>query len=191
MSIFSSLILVGGVQASTGVDPEARLPYWEVRGNDVSIRFVQRLPDQTRGFFLARGFKPAQAGIIAQSCVFQSIFKNTSSPSGPATIQYNLREWSIHTGARRLGLKTREDWRQQWQTRQVVRPAQLAFEWALLPTQQQYGPGDYNWGMSVFNLKPGTQFDLDVVWYRNGHRQVARIKAIRCAPDVTMEPTDP
>ncbi len=191
MILFAPLAGLVGMLVSNGVDAEAKLPYWEVKDEAVSIRLVQRLPDQTRGFFLARGFKPAQAEIIAQSCVFQSIFKNTSGPSGPATIQYNLREWSINTGARRRGMKTREDWKQEWQASQVTPPAQLAFEWALLPTRQQYGPGDYNWGMSVFNLKPGTQFDLDVVWYRNGRRQTARIKAIRCAADVTLEPTDP
>ncbi len=189
--MLGNLIWLAGALASTGVDPEARLPYWEVRDNDVSIRLVQRLPDQTRGFFLARGFRTADVELVAQSCVFQTIFKNTSGQSSPVTVTHNLREWTVHVDGRRRTLKTREDWRQPWQARQVARPAQLAFEWALLPTQQRYGPGDYNWGMSIFNLKPGTQFDLDVVWYRHGHRQTARIKAIRCAADVTMEPAGP
>ena len=41
---------------NTGTDDEALLPYWEVAEPGVSIRIVQRLPDQTRGFFQARGF---------------------------------------------------------------------------------------------------------------------------------------
>ncbi len=191
MPFFSSLIGLAGALVSSGVDPEARFPYWEVRDDSVSIRLVQRLPDQTRGFFQARGFRPAEAEIIAQSCVFQTTFRNISGQSAPVTIEYNLREWIIHHDGRRRGLKTREDWKQQWQAGGIARPAQLAFQWALMPTRQQYRPGDYSWGMSVFNLKPGAQFDLDMVWYRNGRREVARIKAIRCAADVTMEPASP
>jgi len=45
-----------GVVVSTGTDEEAQLPYWQAADGSVSIRLVQRLPDQTRGFFLARGF---------------------------------------------------------------------------------------------------------------------------------------
>ena len=188
MLLATNILLPLLLSTSTGMDDEARLPYWEVRDGTVIIRLVQRLPDQTRGFFLARGFKPAEAEVIAQSCVFQSIFKNTSSQSTPAMIQYNLREWTVHLKGQRRGMKTREDWKQEWQARRAAKPAQLAFEWALLPTHQQFGPGDDNWGMSVFNLKPGTEFDLEVVWNRDGRRQSAKLKAVRCAPDLSVEP---
>ena len=45
----------------------------------ISLRLVQRLPIQSRAFFLARGFNKQQAEIIAQSCIFQTVFKNTSN----------------------------------------------------------------------------------------------------------------
>lgn len=176
---------------SHGMDPDARLPYWEVAEPGVAIRLVQRLPDQTRGFFQARGFRVADAERIAQSCVFQTIFRNTSAPAEPATIEYDLREWIVHAAGGRRAMKTREDWAAEWSARAVPRAAQLAFEWALLPTRQAYGPGDYNWGMSVFGLAPGAEFDLDVVWHLRGERRAVRVNGMRCAPDIEVPPEAP
>ena len=174
----------------TGVDEEARLPYWEIVEPDVSIRLVQRLPDQTRGFFQARGFSVEDSERIAQSCVFQTVFKNTSAAPASNTIEYNLREWVVRTAGAHRGLKTREDWEQEWDARRAPAAARLAFEWALLPTRQTYRSGDYNWGMSIFSLKPGQEFDLDVVWYRNGAKHMALLKGVRCAPDIHLKPGD-
>jgi hypothetical protein len=181
--------IVAGV--SRGIDEEARLPYWEVAEPDVAIRLVQRLPDQTRGFFQARGFPVPDAERIAQSCVFQTIFRNTSRPADPGPIEYDLREWVVRTAAGRQNLKTREDWAREWKARGAPKAAQLAFEWALLPTRQTYGPGDYNWGMSVFNLAPGAEFDLDVVWRQRGERRSVRLTGVQCAPDVEIPPATP
>ena len=50
-----SLTMPAVAAINTGTDAEAELPYWEVVEHGVSIRLVQRLPDQTRGFFQARG----------------------------------------------------------------------------------------------------------------------------------------
>jgi hypothetical protein len=174
---------------NTGTDTEAELPYWEVVEHGVSVRLVQRLPDQSRGFFQARGFSIADAELIAQSCVFQTIFKNVMPPTGPGVIEYNLNEWIVHaTGAQRR-MKTREDWQKEWTTRHVSKAAQLSLEWGLIPTRQTYRPGDYNWGLSVFNLAPGTPFDLDLVWHQNGERRSARLKGMVCAPDIHVSPT--
>ena len=168
---------------TTGTDEEARLPYWEIVEPDVSIRLVQRLPDQTRGFFQARGFSVEDSERIAQSCVLQTVFKNISSASAPSTIEYNLREWVVRTASARHGLKTREDWEKEWAARRAPPSARLAFEWSLLPTRQSYRSGDYNWGMSVFDLPSGGRFDLTVVWRHGDHVQRARIDNIRCAPE--------
>lgn len=172
----------------TGTDEEAKLPYWEIADRGVTIRLVQRLPDQTRGFFQARGFPAADADLIAQSCVFQTVFKNISQPSDPSPVEYNLRDWVVHAAGAPRAMKTREDWRKEWAARQAPKPAQLAFEWSLFPTRQRYRPGDYNWGMAVFDLKPGTVFDLDVVWHQYGKDHTARFRGMRCAPDIHPEP---
>lgn len=179
------------VKLSTGVDEQAQLPYWEISDASMSLRLVQRLPDQTRGFFTARGFPAAHAEIIAQSCVFQTVFKNQSQHGTPSPLEYNLRKWVITVVGEVQGLKTREDWKPDWQRLGVALPAQLAFEWSLYPTQQVYQAGDYNWGMSMFNLKPGTAFDLKVVWRQHGRAHAETIRGMRCAPDVEVAPAGP
>ena len=103
-------------------------------------------------------------------------------------LDYNLKEWVVHAGGKKGQMKTREDWQKEWTARRVPQAAQLAFEWSLIPTRQRYGPGDYNWGFSIFDLAPGTRFDLDLVWREDGARRSARINAIVCAPDVEAPP---
>lgn len=173
---------------TTGIDAEAQLPYWEIVQGDISVRLVQRLPDQTRGFFQARGFAAEDAERIAQSCVFQTIFKNVAPTASQGAIEYNLKEWVVHAGGKKRQMKTREDWQQEWTARRVAQAAQLAFAWSLIPTRQRYGAGDYNWGFSIFDLAPGTRFDLDLVWHQDGARRRARIDGIVCAPDVEVPP---
>jgi len=187
-----TLLAVGAAVISQGLDEQAKFPYWQITNDWVSIRLVQRLPDQTRGYFQARGFSPEDADLIARQCVFQTIIKNEKAQNrGSGLVAYNLREWVVYSAGRSQGLKTREDWRKEWKARSASPAAQLAFEWSLLPTQQVYQPGDYNWGMSVYNLAPGSTFDLDVAWYQRGEKQVARIRNIRCAPDERRDPEAP
>lgn len=175
---------------TSGIDAEAELPYWQVAAGSLSLRLVQRLPDQTRGFYQARGFAVADAERIAQSCMFQTIFKNVAPPTDASTLKYNLKEWTVHAAGTQRRLKTREEWAKEWGRagRRVPQAARLAFEWGLLPTRQSYRPGDYNWGLSVFNLPPGTNFDLDVVWHEGDVRRQARIEGLRCAPDIPVAP---
>jgi hypothetical protein len=172
---------------STGTDEQAQLPYWELRDAGMSLRLVQRLPDQTRGFFTARGFSTEHAERIAQSCVFQTVFKNESHGAQASDLEYSLWNWVVSVGGKTGGMKTREDWSEEWVRSNTSPAAQLAFEWALYPTQQVYRPGDYNWGMSIFNLKPATTFDLTVVWMQHGREHRETIRAVQCAPDVEID----
>jgi hypothetical protein len=187
-----TLLAAGAAVISQGLDEQAKFPYWQITNDWVSIRLVQRLPDQTRGYFQARGFSPKDADLVARQCVFQTIIKNEKAQNrGTGLVAYNLREWVVYSAGRQQGLKTREDWQKEWKARGASPAAQLAFEWSLLPTQQVYQPGDYNWGMSVYNLAPGSTFDLDVTWYQRGEKQVVRIRDIRCAPDERRDPEVP
>lgn len=175
----------------TGIDEQAQLPYWQISDEGMSFRLVQRLPIQSRGFFLARGFNKRQVERIAQSCVFQTVFKNISNEtSQPVPLTYNLRDWVVSINGKEQGLKIREDWAREWQAEKVPIPVQLAFEWALYPNEQEYKPGDYNWGMSIFNLKPGSVFDLKVVWQQYGKIHSVIIKNIQCAEDINPQPSE-
>lgn len=173
------------IRQTSGIDEEAQLPYWQIGNKGMSLRLVQRLPMQTRGFFLARGFTAAQAEQVAQSCVFQTVFKNTSlETTHPSPLSYNLKQWTVYSNGRAQGLKLREHWAAQWKSEKIARPQRLAFEWSIYPSAQEYQPGDYNWGMSTFNLKPGSRFDLRVVWRQFGQTRHALIKNIQCAADI-------
>lgn len=186
------LVLSGAVFADIklekGIDPEATLPFWQISDRGMSLRLVQRLPDQTRGYFMARGFAKPEADLIARSCLFQTIFKNTSNLNQPSDIKYNLRDWVVSVGNKHQGLKVREDWQREWDKRKISKAAQVAFEWSLYPTKQIYRPGDYNWGMTLFNLQPGTSFDLKLVWHQYGKTHQATIKGIQCAADIHPQP---
>lgn len=175
-------------QVSTGIDEDARLPYWEITDRGMTLRLVQRLPDQTRAFFMARSFTAEHAERIAQSCVFQTVFANTSHKFDPSTIDYNLHDWVVYGPHGAQAMKLREDWDMEWVRVGAGKSARVAFEWALLPTEQRYRPGDYNWGMSIFDLKPGTTFDLEVVWHQYGDVHRVKVKDIRCAPDIHIQP---
>ncbi|HID48054.1 MAG TPA: hypothetical protein EYP40_00305 [Chromatiales bacterium] len=176
------------VTLTTGIDEAANLPYWEIRDEGMILRLVQRLPDQSRGFAMARGFTSEQAEVIGRSCAFQTIFRNISNQSRPAPLSYNLRDWVIEHQGKERQMKTREDWKKTWPEGQVTPASLLALNWGLYPTVQTYKPGDYNWGLSTFNLEPGATFDLKVVWRQYGRQHEFVIKGMQCAPDIHPDP---
>jgi hypothetical protein len=184
---FANLV---GAALLTGTDETAQLPFWQWSDQTVSIRLVQRLPDQSRAFFAARGFSTTDAERIAQSCVFQTVFKNIAAVDSNTVIRYDLQEWQIFQDGSQRKLKVKEQWMADWQQSQAPQSAQIAFSWSLLPTQQQYLPGDYNWGMTTYNLPPGQHFDLTLVWYKNEQRQTALIPDLKCAADVEISPAN-
>lgn len=172
----------------TGMDADAELPFWELRVAGMSLRLVQRLPDQTRAYFMGRGFSKAQAEQIAQSCIFQTIYKNTAPADSPLIIAYDLNLWEVQHDGKVSKLKVREDWHRQWRQQQVKPAATIAFEWSLLPTRQTYKANDYNWGMTSFNLAPGSRFDLQLRWQENGMAKTARMEQLECAADIHPQP---
>ena len=170
-----------------GAESDNGLRVWRWEGHGVLLELTQRLPDQTRGYFEARGFAPTLADEIAHSCFFQSVFQNTVRPGG-GSVEFDLGEWrAIHNGGH-TRMRLREHWERLWSQRPVSAAARIAFEWSLMPTRQQYAPGEYNWGMTVYGLPAGTVFNLEFSWYRDGRRFVHTLDAIECAPDVRMDP---
>jgi len=57
-------------------DSETGLASWTWRDRGVSLQLRQLLPDQTRAFFLGRGFQAGEADRVGRACVFQTIFRN-------------------------------------------------------------------------------------------------------------------
>lgn len=182
--------MAGATEVTTGADKETGLKFWDWQAKGVQFRLTQRLPDQTRAFFLARGFDARNADELATQCVFQSMFKNIGQPnSGPVSI--DLTKWRVITPKGIQHVLTREDWMPKWESRQLSQPARIAFEWSLIPTQQVYEPDDYNWGMTSYGLPPGTRFDLEFNWRRNDRNETGVIRDVVCPADIHPEPPEP
>ena len=194
-AIFVCIILIHSTvvnaKVTTGTDESTQLPYWEIQQGMINLRLIQRLPDQTRGYFEARGFSKTDSELIAQSCVFQTVFKNSAGKTSNDVVEYDIREWVIKYKGEQSQLITREDWQKKWENRNVTQSARIAFQWSLIPTRQQYQPQDYNWGMTLYDLKPGSKFDLEIHWKENGKSKSTTVKNIKCAQDIHPEPDSP
>jgi hypothetical protein len=181
-ALLCAIPLLLGMSAPTierGVDAETGLRSWEWREAGVVLRLVQRLPDQTRGFFLARGFSGGAADRIADACIFQTIFRN----EGEQSLVYSLDDWRVVHQGTGGSLVTREHWDNIWQEGEVSQAALIALRWSLLPTRQRFEPGDYNWGMTAFGLPSGSVFDLELVVSLGGEKLTGTIDGIVCSPD--------
>ncbi len=166
------------------IDAETQLKSWKLIQGALSLEIIQRLPDQTRGFFLARGFSREIANDIGTQCVLQTIGKNTTLAGKEAAISYNLKDWIVRTATETRGIKLKEQWSDEWQGEDVNEAAKLAFRWATFPTAQSFEPGgDYNWGMISFGLPPGSLFDLQVTWKEDNEIQSNWIRQIECPID--------
>ncbi len=175
------LLLLGvaapAAQSGHDTDPETGLERWQWRHQGVSLQLVQRLPDQTRAFFLGRGFDAAQADRIARACVFQIIFRN----DGDRVVAFDLDRWRVARDGERRPLLTREGWAERLPG--AGNGPLIALRWSLLPTRQRFQPGDYNWGMTSFGLPPGERFDLELELEVDGTTVRDRLPGVRCAPE--------
>lgn len=182
------LLFVAGAPLAAEIihsaDEETGLRKWHLAEGMLEVELVQRLPDQTRGFFMARGFSPAIADEIAVSCIFQTIIRNTGTRDDAVAVSIDLAQWRVIHASGEQGVRLKEPWMASWPENVVSRTSRLAFQWALFPTQQEFLADDYNWGMTAFGLPPGAVFDLDLVWQEDGKVRTTRIAAIECAPDV-------
>lgn len=164
------------------IDPENGLKSWRLDKDGFELELIQRLPDQTRGFFLARGFPPEVADQIGKGCVFQTIVRNTADAANPVTL--DLTQWRLHQGGPAMPIKLKEDWLKAWLQGAVPDAARTAFRWALFPTEQTFAPGDYAWGMTSFGLPPGSRFDLTLVWVAAGQTRSVVMQNMQCPEDI-------
>jgi len=175
---------VAAAEVARSVDGKTGLAKWSFTAGDVEIELIQRLPDQTRGFFQARNFPADVADEIAGNCIFQTIIRNRSASGAGRPVAIDLETWRIRHEHAEGGVKLKESWLASWPEATVSQAARLAFQWALFPTRQEFLPGDYNWGMTAYGLPAGSVFDLLVVWKSGGVEDSGWIRGIECAPDV-------
>jgi len=170
---------LAGAQTVHRVEPGSGVESWETAAHGVSLRLTQILPDQVRGFYLARGFDAESVELLAAgACVFQTVLRNESARGA---IEFSLADWrSVSAGVERP-LKLEADWQKDWEKRGVPLAARTAFRYALYPTQHRYDIGDWNMGMTTYALPLGSRFDLRFVWREGDNRREAMLSGVRCA----------
>jgi hypothetical protein len=181
--LFCAVGAATAAETRHATDPETGIETWEAAAHGVSLRLTQILPDQVRGFYLARGFDAGSVELLAAgACVFQTVLRNESARGA---IEFSLADWrSVSAGGERP-LKLEADWQKDWEERGVPLPARTAFRYALYPTQHRYDIGDWNMGMTTYTLPLGSRFDLRFVWREGDNRRKAMLSGVRCATEAS------
>jgi hypothetical protein len=186
-NIIACLLFCTAVAAAAetrhATDPETGIETWETAAHGVSLRLTQILPDQVRGFYLARGFDAGSVELLAAgACVFQTVLRNESARGA---IEFSLADWRSVSAAGERPLKLEADWQKDWEKRGVPRAARTAFRYALYPTRHRYDIGDWNMGMTTYALPLGSRFDLRFVWREDNKRREAVLAGVRCAAETS------
>lgn len=164
---------------SVEIGKNTGLRTWLWMHEGVSLRLVQRLPDQTRAYLQGRGFSAEVADELATSCFFGSMFRN----DGTSALDFDLSKWKVVHKNQASSMRVREYWKQKLQNLDQPKAAKIALNWSLMPTRQHFEPGDYNWGMTVYGLPPGEAFDLQLQIMLNGEKLQITLSDLQCAPE--------
>lgn len=178
-----ALMVVSAVAAETPgslseFDPETGLLRWQIDDSSFSLQLTQRIPDQTRAFFLGRGFSRSAVERLATRCVFQAIARNTSKEDMP--VRFDLSKWRARVQGNENHPLLDSYWQKIWIDMDESSAARIAFRWSLLPTIQTYQAGDWNMGMTIINASAGDSIDLRVVWYEGEVRHTSTIEGVIC-----------
>lgn len=163
---------------------ENGLEKWHFIEGDIEIELVQRLPDQTRALFMNHAFSKEVIEHLAQSCMFQTIIRNAGKSSTGRAVVIDLTQWRMQHAGKTGSILLKEPLLASWSNDDADPPARLVFRWGMFPTQQEYLPGDYNWGLTAYGIPPGSTFDLVVTWQEGSVLRKGEIRDILCAPDV-------
>ncbi len=178
IGVCATLPVVAEVLTETAADSGARS--WILRDDPLELRLQQLTLDQTRAFYLGRGFDAAETERIAHGCVFQTVVRNTGASGN---IVLDLTRWRLETTGGSRPIKLKREWDREFEARGIPPSARIAFRWATFPTEQQFDPSDYNWGMTTFGLPPGSRFDLSLQWRVDEQPRQALIESMICAEE--------
>jgi hypothetical protein len=171
-----------GVQRSSNEDNG--LEKWHFIEGDIEIELVQRLPDQTRAMFMKHDFSREVVEAMATSCMFQTIIRNSGKSGTGQPVSIDLTQWRMRYKGKQREILLKEPLIESWSDEEASPAAKLVVRWGMFPTQQEYLPSDYNWGLTAYGIPPGSTFDLDVSWAEGGKLRSGEIRGIVCAPDV-------
>jgi len=171
-------------EVTRSVNAENGLQGWHFTDGDIEIELIQRLPDQTRALLMNHKFSRQVIEQMALSCMFQTIIRNTGQSTTNRVVSIDLTEWRLLHDGKPRKLLMKEALLESWTDADADPAAKLVVRWGMFPTQQEYLPGDYNWGLTAYGIQPGSGFDLDVAWRESGALRRGEIRGIVCAPDV-------
>ena len=179
-----SIPLLCTAEVQRSANEENGLEKWHFIDGDIEIELVQRLPDQTRALFMNHAFSREVIEQLALSCMFQTIVRNTGKSGAGQMIAIDLTQWRMQNAGKTGSILLKEPLLASWSDEDADAAAKLVIRWGMFPTQQEYLPGDYNWGLTAYGIPPGSTFDLAVTWQEGTVQHSGKIKDIVCAPDV-------
>ncbi|RLA00686.1 MAG: hypothetical protein DRQ45_07025 [Gammaproteobacteria bacterium] len=179
-----SIPLLCTAEVQRSANEENGLEKWHFIDGDIEIELVQRLPDQTRALFMNHAFSREVIEQLALSCMFQTIVRNTGKSGAGQEISIDLTQWRMQHAGKTGSILLKEPLLASWSDEDADAAAKLVIRWGMFPTQQEYLPDDYNWGLTAYGIPPGSTFDLAVTWLEGGVQHRGNIKDIVCAPDV-------
>lgn len=172
---------ISAANISRTSDTVSGQPGWIVQDGIIEIQLNPLTPDQSRGFYLGRGFSTKIANLIAQQCVFQIVIKNIAKTAASNEVKINLSNWKTHINNISYPLTTKTQWLENWSSQGESASAILAFRWATFPWEQNFTlPGDFAWGMLLFGSLSGAPFDVTVAWAHNDKYNDQRINDLSC-----------
>jgi hypothetical protein len=175
-----SVWMVTAGATETSRDPETGLESWQIEMRGIQVRLTQINPDQVRAFYQARGFTPEQAEDYASSCVFMTVVRNISA----IPIEHRLADWRYVTDdGRERTIRSKTEWDQTWISRGVAESARIAFSWAQFPATQTFYAGDWNQGMTTYQLPRGSRFNLIVRWRAGQVGRETTLENVRCTDE--------
>jgi hypothetical protein len=162
--------------------PESGLATWETETDHVHLRMTQISPDQARAFMTARGLDEKSVEEFARHCVFMTVLRNEYR----RPITFGMTDWRyVPEGGVPQVMLTRHDWLARFQNRHLSQQVKLAFEWSQFPVEQTFYPGDWNQGMTTFELPPGSQFDVIYRWRQGRTLHEGTLKNVQCVAEAS------
>lgn len=159
------------------VAEDTGLSTWEVDNKGVHLRLTQISPEQARAFMLNRGMDKQSVEEFAHTCVYMTVVRN----EGKQPIEHNLAYWHyVPAGRQPRTMLDKHGWLSRWLPRNFSKPVKLAFEWSQFPSEQTFAPGDWNQGMTTFELPAGSRFDVLYRWKQNGKLHEGKLQNVQC-----------
>lgn len=173
----AALIFAGGTLALTlALAQDART--WSFSHDGFSVTLTPLTYDQAASFFLARGLPQSETERYARRCVLATTLRNER---GAGAIGFRSGEWIAGTaGASMQPVRTRVQWLEEFARAAVPEAARIAFEWAQVPDQHEFEPGDWIQGMLAVPVGRGAIFDLKLRWTAGGEEYERWITEMRC-----------